>query len=75
MKAPTYRSALKKLDLTIASKATAAALGMGVRQCQRMAAGDTPIPGPVALLLEYYLKDTDQAKAFIEEVVERELAT
>ena len=51
-----YLAALKKLDLSPASRATAAALGLTVRQCQRLAAGDSPIPETVALLLTMYLE-------------------
>jgi hypothetical protein len=50
-----YRRALKKLGLTVAGKATAKALGLGLRQCQRIAAGDGPVPAPVELLLRLYL--------------------
>jgi hypothetical protein len=50
-----YLRALKKLGLTHASKATAAALGVTVRQCQRYADGD-PIPETIALLLDCYLR-------------------
>jgi hypothetical protein len=45
-----YLAALKKLGLTPASKATAAALGISLRHGQRIAAG-APVPAPVALLL------------------------
>jgi hypothetical protein len=50
-----FRSALKKLGLTVASKRTAAALGMGIRQCQRLAVGEQPVPQPVERLLKMYL--------------------
>lgn len=46
-----YLSALKQLDLTPASQATAEALGLSLRQCQRIAAGDSAVPEPVAKLL------------------------
>jgi hypothetical protein len=49
-----YLAALKKLGLTPSGKATAAALGLTVRQCQRYAAGQA-IPQTVALLLRMYL--------------------
>ena len=49
-----YLKALKRLDLTPAGKATAAALGWTVRQCQRYAAGQA-VPQTVALLLRMYL--------------------
>lgn len=47
-----YLAALAKLGLTPAGKATAAALGLSLRQCQRIAAGRAPVPEPVAILLE-----------------------
>ncbi len=50
-----YLAALRKLDLTPASQATAAAIGLSVRRCQAIAAG-APVPGPVALLLAMYLE-------------------
>jgi hypothetical protein len=56
MTAKAYLAALKKLDLTPASQATAKALGLSVRQCKRLAAGDSPVPGPVELLLGMYLR-------------------
>lgn len=51
-----YLAALKKLDLTPAGQATAAALGLTVRQCQRIAAADCPVPEPIARLLAAYLR-------------------
>lgn len=51
-----YLAALKKLDLTIASKRTAHVLGLSVRQCQRFAAGETAIPPTVERLLAMYLQ-------------------
>ena len=50
-----YLKALKRLKLTTAGKATAAILGVTLRQVQRYAAG-ARIPGPIALLLAMYLK-------------------
>jgi hypothetical protein len=50
-----YLAALKTLGLTRASKKTAAALGVTVRQCQRYADGEN-IPETIALLLKCYLK-------------------
>ena len=50
-----YLAALKKLGLTPASLTTAASLGLSLRQCQRIASGESQVPGPVALLLEMYL--------------------
>ena len=51
-----YLDALKKLGLTPSGKATARALGLSLRQCQRIAAGDCEVPETVALLLRMYLK-------------------
>lgn len=50
-----YLAALKNLGLTRASKKTAAALGVTVRQCQRYADGDQEIPETIALLLKCLL--------------------
>jgi hypothetical protein len=46
-----YHKALAKLGVTHASKATAAALGLSVSQCIRIANGQCPVPEPVAKLL------------------------
>jgi len=51
-----YLKSLAKLDLTPASKQTAAALGLSLRQCQRIAAGDCAVPEPVAKLLACYIE-------------------
>lgn len=51
-----YLAALKKLDLTPSGKATAAALGLSLRQCQRIASGESSVPGAVALLIGMYLR-------------------
>lgn len=56
MTARQFLAALKRLKLTPASRRTAALLGVKVRQCQRYAAGEQPIPGPVALLVAMYLR-------------------
>jgi hypothetical protein len=45
-----YLAALKRLGLTPAGQATAAALGVTVRQCQRYAAGEA-VTETVAILL------------------------
>jgi len=50
-----YHAALRKLGLTVAGKATAHALGLTVRQCQRLAAGNR-ISGPLSRLLAMYLR-------------------
>lgn len=51
-----FLAALDKLDLTPSGAATAGALGVGLRQVQRIAAGDVLVPIPVAKLLKQYLK-------------------
>jgi hypothetical protein len=50
-----YLAALKKLGLLPSGKATAAALGVSIRQLQYYAAG-TPIPGPIERLLRLMLE-------------------
>ncbi len=50
-----YLTALKSLGLKPASKATAAALGVSVRQIMRYAAGH-PIPRYVEIILELQLE-------------------
>lgn len=51
-----YLAALKELGLTPSGKGTAAALGLSLRQVQRIAAGQAAVPGPVAKLLDLYRK-------------------
>lgn len=51
-----YLRALKKLGLTPSGKATAEALGVSVRQCQKYAAGEVLVPPTVAKLLAMYLE-------------------
>lgn len=46
-----YLNALKELGLTPASKDTALAIGLTVRQLQRIAGGESKVPGPVMRLL------------------------
>jgi hypothetical protein len=48
-----YLAALKKLGLTPSGKATAAALGLSLRQCQRLAGGAAIPEGTAKLLLMY----------------------
>ena len=50
-----YLAALKRLGLTPAGQETARRLGLTLRQCQNYAAGDCPVPRPIALLLGMYL--------------------
>jgi hypothetical protein len=50
-----FRGALKKLGLTVASQRTAAALGISIRQCQRLAVGEQPVPLPMERLLKMYV--------------------
>jgi hypothetical protein len=49
-----YLAALRSLGLTPSGKATAAALGLSLRQCQRIAAGVAEVPEPVAKLIAAY---------------------
>src|SRR5207244_5034554 len=51
-----YLAALKKLGLTPHGIRTAKVLGQSHRQVQRFAAGEAPIPEPVALLIGMYQK-------------------
>lgn len=52
-----YLNALSQLGLSSSARATALALGLSVRQCQRLAAGHSPVPEPVAILLGVYLRE------------------
>jgi hypothetical protein len=54
MTAQQYRAALKKLGLTITGGAKA--IGLGPRQSQRIAAGTSPVPEPVARLLRLMIE-------------------
>lgn len=54
--AKQYLACLKRLGLTPASKRTAAALGLSLGQCQKIAAGRSGISGPLEKLLAMYLK-------------------
>ena len=51
-----YLKTLKKLGLLPASRQTAVLIGLKVRQCQRIAAGDAPVPETLAILLDLYSK-------------------
>lgn len=51
-----YLAALKKLGLSPSGRGTAEALGLSLRQCQRIAAGDSPVPDTLAKLLAMYLE-------------------
>jgi hypothetical protein len=51
-----YLAALDELGLTVAGKATAQALGISLRQCQRISADEVSVPAPVEKLLRMYLK-------------------
>jgi hypothetical protein len=55
MSARMFRNALEKLGLTVAGQRTAKALGIGIRNCQRLAVGERPVPRPIELLLQMYL--------------------
>lgn len=51
-----YTAALRKLGLTVASKATAETLGVAIRQSMRYASGEQPVSAPVAKLLRAMVK-------------------
>ena len=55
MSARQFTIALKKLRLGVASQRTAAALGIGIRQVQRIAVGEQPVMPPVERLLKMYV--------------------
>ena len=58
-----FLAALDQLGLGVASQRTALLLGIGVRQCQRVAIGEQPVPRPVERLLQMYFKfGTDERK-------------
>jgi hypothetical protein len=56
MNSSEYLLVLSRLGLSPASRCTAAALGVTVRQCQRYAAGDANVSGPIWRLLQMYLR-------------------
>jgi hypothetical protein len=85
MRADQLVNLLHRLKLKPASKRAAEALGLSVRQLQRLTAGTVPVPKPVALLAIAYSKleyvpnplwnlDADRTDA-IEEVSRRAHAT
>lgn len=51
-----FLDSLAELGLSHASKVTAAALGLSVRQIQRLAHGEAPVPATVALLIAAYIE-------------------
>jgi hypothetical protein len=51
-----YHKALATLGLTHAEQRTAATFGVSLRQCQRYAAGDAAIPGPLAKLIRLAIR-------------------
>jgi hypothetical protein len=51
-----YLIALKALGLTPAAQLTARTIGLTVRQAQRIAAGESAVPGPVAKLLRLMIR-------------------
>lgn len=51
-----YLTALSKLELTPSGKRTADTLGLSLRQCQRIAGGESAVPGPVAKLLRLMIR-------------------
>ena len=81
MRTDQFRDLLRRCRLLPNSKHTARALGLSLRQLQRIAADTTPVPRPVALLLIAYAKrggapsplwdpDRDTAGAFSEAMAE-----
>lgn len=56
MRTEQFRQLLRRCDLPHNSRRTAQALGLSLRQLQRIAAGAVPVPRPVALLLIAYVK-------------------
>jgi hypothetical protein len=56
MTSKQYLAALHKLGLSPSGKATAEALGLSLRQCQRIAAGESAVPEPVAKLLRVMIR-------------------
>ena len=66
MTAKEYVAALDELELTAASQRTAMLLGLSLRQCQRLASGEQPVPRPVQRLLQMLLKfGTDEDKVTV----------
>jgi hypothetical protein len=69
-----FRDCLRQLKLSRASARSAAALGLSVRQLQRISGGHTPISSTLAMLMIAYLKrggvpaplwDTDLAEGVV----------
>jgi hypothetical protein len=56
MRQDQYLNLLGRLHLKPHSRRCAAALGLSVRQAQRIAAGEAPVPRPVAMLVIAYTK-------------------
>jgi hypothetical protein len=54
--AKKFREALDRLGLTVASQRTEQALGISIRQSQRLAVGEQPVPPPLDRLLKMYIK-------------------
>jgi hypothetical protein len=55
-----YRQALEALGLSV--YAAAPILGISLRQAQRLAAGDSPVPTPIEKLIGYLLKEKGEVK-------------
>src|SRR6267142_2163527 len=76
MRADQFVKIIERLKLTRASQRTAEAFGLSVRQLQKIIAGQSPVPRPVALLAIAYSKfglpnplwnpDQDRTDAFKE---------
>jgi hypothetical protein len=47
-----YRAALARLGSSVASKATASALGITIRTSQKYASGELPVPQPIVVILK-----------------------
>jgi hypothetical protein len=56
MRTKQFLAMLRRRDLPPNGRRTAAALGLSLRQLQRISAGQAPVPRPVALLLIAYAK-------------------
>ena len=56
MSTDQFRELLQRLKLAPSGQRTADALGLSVRQLQRIVSGKSPVPRPVALLAVAYTK-------------------
>lgn len=51
-----YLAAIHKLGMTPSGQQTAETLGLSLRQCQRIASGESAVPGPAAKLLRLMVR-------------------